>query len=549
MSFSDWHMHFVLGFAVLVPLAARRFASPTWSRSYTTAGRYYGALTLYLASQTLLYYLISAALLSGIGHAERVSPLASPLVVALFLGVLMPSLGVMRHLECVPREWARRLAEIPAYALRLVDELEQCEFRPPEHTQPQVRSVLASRGLADEGPDLPGTDAIVRRLRESACLLHQVRAWKDDRRLRRFVSGSLPEFDALEKRFDRLAIRLPRSFGNIERFAISLLGLLRRRAPASVAACAESDREVGEVLTAGARELLHDAREDVDAFRSSLCLYVARGVLSTEFTAGARLRRLQSLGFCPQPRQDHASKILMQCFTIIVACLFVSFAALGTGTGAHRGDVIELATKVIMIATMQVVALSLAIVPKQRYGFANPGLDGSPPRAFLLLVGSVAMLCAAPISVLFKSLISKDVVFGIEQLQHTYPWFLMCWFTATATAWLVQDDRWHDVGRPRQRLLDMLVMVIGMAATFLLVRAALVGINAPRIPPYEMILAVVTIGAFVGYLVPAEFRNTPVHRRHPLLVAGNQRSSAGVGDGRDSSRASAALESGALGSR
>lgn len=175
-----------------------------------------------------------------------------------------------------------------------------------------------------------------------------------------------------------------------------------------------------------------------------------------------------------------------------------------------------------MVATIQVIALATAILPKKRYGFANEDIYGRPPWAFIAGAGLLASVLAAVVGVGFRFVAFS---FKWEAARNDFfrywPWHLMAFSTAAVSAFLIQDSRWASASSLRaKRMKDALIMALSMPITMSFVLL----IDSSLVENKGMILSIgAVIGFLIGYIVPSAFRDQSSTRLSPRPLGGSSK--------------------------
>jgi hypothetical protein len=332
-------------------------------------------------------------------------------------------------------------------AARLVDTLVRAELHAPE-AEREVTLVLRLHGYDPHEETIPAAEPMRRLWLNAAVVFHQIRGWADDPGYRRFVVGAATEFDVLRQRFDQLSMKVVRVSETVDRLALW--------SPSASAASSDDANTAREIIT----RLYTDLREDVAFFWRNTCLFVAHGVLAVSATAGGRRRRLEAIGFALPTKNRHTSRVLAWAFVTYVV-IFVAFRVvplLLDQSHESRQQIWSGLVRAVMIATVQVVSMMVAILPKFRFGFANEDLHGRVSLSFVLGAGLTAALVAVPIQLWFNLLIYPTPTRAVGSFATSYPWLLMPFATAATFAYLVQDSRWSSLAsRARRRLADGLV--------------------------------------------------------------------------------------------
>lgn len=471
---------------VVFALAAEWFNRPGSIRSQTTAFKYHAGLCAYRFALALGFG--SAALLS----AEQVPPVV--VVVAMLAFRRAP---LVWRFDVWVRQALHQLIGARTEAGRLAETLTRAELQSPD-AEREVTLVLRLHGFDPDEETIPAAEPTRRLWLKAAVLFHQVRGWVDDPVYQRFVAGAATEFDVLRQRFDQLSMKVVRVSDTVDRLALT--------SPPSP----DDGHAMREIIT----RMYADLREDVAFFFRNACLFAAHGVLAVSLTARGRRSRLRHLGFSLEPKSRPTSRVLAWAFGAYVA-IFLAFRVvplLLTGAPADRAQIWNRLLMAVMIATIQVVSIMMAILPKFRFGFANEDIHGHVPLGFVLGAGLAATAVSMPIQIWFFLLTKPDWTSALHSFTSAYPWLLMPFVTAATFAYLVQDSRWSTLAsRAHQRLADGAVFTVTMVVATL-VSDYLLQANHPAFQPSDwqipwLRLAIaIAIGVVIGAMVPAECR-------------------------------------------
>lgn len=511
----------VLGFFILALLKWKRFGTPSWVRSYTTAGKYYLGQAAYLVFAGFLYLLLVAV-------AWRLTTRENPelgLIPLLILFILLLLLQ-FRPLSSLEGWFRKRLYDLIGYpieAYRLTEVMFRSKHSAPKPIEMEVKSLLQSRGYDPDKTWLPMEDPMRELWLKAAILFRLVRGWEGNKRYRGFLSNARVEFDGLRLRFDQLSFKVPRIFETVERFGI-LLSATQGAAPsasspdsADPSGRTEVQESIEKTVKATIDGLISDLREEVDFFLRNVCLFIARGVLSNTLTYKSCKRSLEELGFEVQESRPTPMSVLLKAAVIFMIGLAIPVAMSNLDTEEH------FPFRTGMIATLQVIALATAIFPKRRYGFANEDIYGHPPWAFILGAGGFAVVLAGLVGLGFRALAFKNWNAALNDFFCNLPWLLMVFSTTAVSAFLIQDSRWASTASLRaKRMRDAAVMASIMIITtaivlviFQLVQTHTSCDMASLLEHKYMIVATTgIIGFLIGYLVPSAFRDQGLPRRN-----------------------------------
>ena len=489
--------------------ASVRFNRPSWSRSYTTAARYYLALGGHILLYLLLLAVFYSVVLRGLvayGRSQGLS-LISPdglwIAVFLTLGVrAVPAVSVRT------RAGMHRLAGIPNNARDLAALLATSDVEPPSAVRETVQDLLLSRGFDTEEDCLPGTEPAYRLLTKAAALFVQLRRWDETPGFRRFVREARNDLDVLRRRFDRLSFSVARTYSLIER-----LGEIRHLHVQSSGESSVGTNELDVLLRRTATDLVADSCDDIGAFYDDACLLAARGAMATRPTDKGRAACLAQLGFKLKPRRAPKEyKILFVAFVLLYVGIWMFFSMVPRSA-------IDLQNKWLITVVSLIVfgSVAIAIVPKMRWGFANGGLLEKTPTRFVVGAGFCAVLFAVGVNLIAGAILIGGLPGALERLRNGSPYLPSMFVTAAAMAWLAQDHRWRSTPSPRRRRLWD-----GLTLGFLWLLFSFVGsgLRVVLLSPLELTQILQTavagfaIGGALGYVVPESAREVAVRTFH-----------------------------------
>ncbi|MGH8681679.1 MAG: hypothetical protein ACREVP_09280 [Burkholderiales bacterium] len=498
-----------IGLIAVIWLAGRRFNTPRPVRTYTTALRYFWGSAAYVVTGAALYVLLHSLLARAVDLRDTA---ALGALVLTGLAVRLP--GASRADRWL-RQKLQRLIGYPAEAHRLASTLSVAPFVPAAAVRDEVRFVLQGRGYDLDNGWLPVAEPVRDLWFRAAALFQQVLQWERDPRFGSFASTACDEFAVLRQRFDQLSLKVVRVLETIEQIGGLWIRADAKPRPAEgtpkPAQSDEAQQQFRTELRAIVSRLLADLREDVAFFYRNLCLFVARGIFTECVWARRRQRELAKLGFDLPPRERARTMLVLASVFLFY---FVAFLLALTG---KVGGLLEELPRIAMIALVQALAVGVAVVPKQLFGFANENLRGRTPWGFVLGAGFGAVLVALPVQIAFAA-VWVDGGDWTDVFRRLIPWLAMPFAAASSLAFLVQDGRWARVDSSTgRRLADVLVLV----CTFGLAVCAARGMQylmADRVWALETavrdawLIAVIAVG--IGAMVPNTFR-------HPLARGGS----------------------------
>jgi hypothetical protein len=501
---------FVIGFVAVIWLAARRFNTPRPVRTYTCMVRYLWGSAAYVAAGAVLYVVAYSFLARAV-----LSPAYAALGAVLLIGFALRLPGASRVDRWI-RERLQRAIGYPAEAHRFAAALAIAPFAPSAEVRDEVKVMLQGRGYDLDDDWLPAAEPIRKLWFRIATLFQQVRGWDRDVRFGGFVWLAHDEFDVLRQRFDQLSLKVVRVLETIEQ--LGRLWVCADEAGLSASApqrdpSGEVTQRMGNDLRGIISRLLADLRQDLAFFNHNLCLFVSRAVLTECVSARGRHRQLVKLGFDVAPERPSTANVIALTFAFYFAAFLVFLTPILTG---KVPDLSTSLSKIAIVALIQVLAVTIAIVPKPLFGFANENLRGETPWRFVLSAGLAAAVLALPLLLAFHWLVGTAGAGACVRaggLTVMLPWLLMPFVTAASLAFLIQDGRWARIDSPlAQRFADVAVMVVVLGLALCAARGTqylFVGCDWSNPARDAWLMGIIAVG--IGYMIPNTFRR-PVPR-------------------------------------
>jgi hypothetical protein len=391
------------------------------------------------------------------------------------------------------------MAGIPDHAKRRAAFLADGEFEPDAKFVEQARCTLSSRGIDLDSDWLPPARPTHRLLLRATALFIQLREWEFAPRFIKFAREAQNELDLQRRRFERLSFRVSRTLSSIERLA-EIKHQFTRSTPNP------PSTEVDGLMKKIVNDLIADSCEDIIAFYDDACLLAVRGAMLTQSTRKGRAALLRRLGFRrPSPPAPVGYGILIPTALLLYVGMWVFFLILPTPHADIHAKALIAVISIVLLGS-----ISMAIIPKRRWGFANTGLHGRTPYSFVIGAGLCAVLFAVIVHLTAGALLIGGIAGALERLHASSPWLLGVFGTGATMAWLVQDTRWdHTPSRWMRRLRDAAVFGAVWVSTTLVGEALDFEINHHLI--LSLTLAKVVLGSFVfggliGYTIPEGVR-------------------------------------------
>ena len=486
-----------LGAVFIVFHAAGRFNTPATNRSSTTAGRYFLGLFCYCLVGLVFYTTLVQFphLLAFVMQGEEASvdawarQLSSPLLVALLLTVLLPKLPFLNEVDNWIRRQLQNMAAIPYEVRRLSAELRHGKLEVSEDLQADVRQRLETVGFQPQNINFEPGRTPTHLWTRLAVLLAKLEDWESDRKMSGYLAAFPDEVVRLRKRYEQLIPKAKTCF-----------------------------RLLNESAAGGATSRTHEAvvryQEDfvelIAELHGALLDFISRGVLHSELTDGARLKRLRELGFRVEWRR--APFTFNQIMLLFGMVFLVMLAGMAIFSGATNGMTFgNMLTRRLMVAIIYCVAVACAVFPKEQWKFARHQPGEVRPIAFYIVSGLMAVALNQFISLLFGCFLMRSIEGGLQRFLVTYPWFLSTFATTVTIGVLIDNGRLPHLARWQQRALEGLTQGLVMTGVsylvhiWLLDRVQQVG-SVPanyRVPELDqMMIMAGIIGFILGFCVP-----------------------------------------------
>lgn len=490
----------ILGLAVVIVYGAQRFDSPVHLRATTTFARYMAAKLFYVASVVFLFVLLagvltdpqSVILLLGGGTVpgdvtKETSSMPGPLLSALFLTALLPSLPVLKNIDLWMKMQFQQLGNIPFEIRQLSGRLNQSAFKVPASQQHELEEELAawSNGDADIAATLSPNDIRARMTRLASMVL-TVRKWKDEPRYGQYVE----EHKNTEQEINRL-------YGGIKTALVGVWMAARK--------AGESAKNVVEVAE---RQL----RDEITLLQKLLNDFISGGILQCERSKSSRAMSIRAVGFIDV--EEGRAPLRVDQIAGMAIAIFLSMAAVALLCANWFGDADFGRTFgiIVMVSMIYVVAIIVAIYPKSVWREADIRALGHRPYAAYLATVVIAVVLAFFIALAFKYVFFFDLNFvaSLEDSLKRWPWLVMSGGAAFVVAWAADDFAIDPKSAPK---LIRVYEAVGVAAVFVLLQwfvqsllvseAGTVGEqlqHADRFP--RRLLTAGMVGLVIGYGVP-----------------------------------------------
>jgi hypothetical protein len=515
-------------FAVLLVIvfAHSRFNTPSNTRYSTTIGQFYFAEVAYITCNLLLL-----VLMSGLVHAspevlkllaggdptqipEGIEGISAPLVAALVMTTLLPHSPVISQIDKFLLDRFRALGNIPVEVRRLAALLRDARLEIPpaaaaeaaRYVDQQLESPEALQVfLKANAPDQP--EYIFNRVLYLASRLKQ---WESHERFSGDCVQFREDFDGIFKELDEL-VKLTSRFAAI----------FSQPAKGSSDAIARAHGELRKRILA-----------DCEALNREICDFLARAILHSVRTRREREATIRDLGLViPEGAEVGLSATKVVTFaTSVFLIFFTGLSLLGFVLNGYEVKVHRLFGIALLVAIINGVAIYSAIMPKQFWGFANIHKLGMRPVIGYFVSGLIAIVGAAAIGFVFRSLLYMNFDCAILLSLGSSPWLSMAFVEAVMLA-LLADNYASDPQRAPKwaRYAEALAQGGVQACVAYYIVQALGDIRTmippiqssiaspgpscflPKPPPWQIPCTITfLIGVFLGYTVPHWYRNRTV---------------------------------------
>jgi len=504
-------------FAVLLVIvfAHSRFNTPSNTRYSTTIGQFYFAEIAYITCNLLLL-----VLLSGLIHAspevlkllaggdptqipEGIEGISAPLVAALVMTTLLPHSPVISQIDKLLLDRFRALGNIPVEVRRLAALLRDAKLEIPpaaaaeaaRYIDQQLESPEALQAfLKANAPDRP--EYIFNRV---LYLASRLKRWESHEKFSGDCVQFREDFDGIFKKLDEL-VKLTSRFASI----------FSQPATGGTDSMARAHGELRKRILA-----------DCEALNREICDFLARAILHSIHSRRERDATIRDLGFAiPEGAEAGLSATKVVTFAASVFLIFFTgLSLLGFLLNDYEVKVHRLFGIALLVAIINGVAIYCAIMPKQFWGFADIRKLGMRPVIGYFVSGLMAIIGAAAISFVFRSLLYMNFDCAISLSLASSPWLAIAFSEAVMLALLADNyardpqhaPKWARYaealaqGGMQAGVAYYVVQVLGDIAGTI---QPIEGCRLPSPPPWYAPCAVsFLIGAFLGFTVPHWYRN------------------------------------------
>jgi hypothetical protein len=302
-----------------------RFHSLKGTRSYTRGASYCWGILCFIAPFSTFYMLLT----------EFVSPIeAIWLVISAWL------------VPWIPKSWRHlcyKMAQIPDYAYRLKEVLLAAPFDIRAKDRDLVERELTRYGFS--AIDLRAVHATVIQARfiKIATVMHHLEEWETQYHL--FMERNSEIYHSLLQSFDLLSFKIIRAIKSVSRIDRAIITERGQSAQSddwttletlSTSAKAEPIDRLQSAAQAAMGTVIEDLRKDIDLLLDHILLFVARGVLSNEWSFSRRRNKLESTGFKITQQPPSVVPSVLMVLVILAACSLAWFSIIGIATGAMK---------------------------------------------------------------------------------------------------------------------------------------------------------------------------------------------------------------------
>ncbi len=492
-----------------------RFNTPKTNRASTTLAQFYLTGFAYVASCLVLYLLVSRLIADNpqtlrflgfdAGAQSDVANLSAPLLAALLMTTLLPSVPVLQRIDVWLLEFFQRLGSIPQEVMRLSTQIFGAGLAVLPRDQDAYRAALDDlAGFPEElRPEFlfEPTEKIRFRFTRIVVMFLILKRWQASRRYGPFFADYADEFRALCDRFTTFLDEAKRFFP-ILKIMISV--------PA------------GDPIDPSLAECRRSFKARMEEINRESCDFMARALLICERGSKNVFDRLHDVGFVIAT--ERSAVLDINRFVSIISCIFFVFLGGGAllGSFLHQQMPIQRLIGIsLMLATTYGAAVACAIIPKQLWSLADIREVGHRPAIGYVASGVFALLAAGGISLLFNIILEWDVMRGFQHFFMSYPWLSMSFLAACFLAFLCDDRATQAAPEPVWlRWLEAGGMAVVLMAGGMLVRqwlSQIPDLPPARIPDPRFLLPIeCALGLLLGGTVPYWYRRTALR---PLQAA------------------------------
>jgi hypothetical protein len=475
--------------------AGNRFATPRTLRSETTRFQYYSSYVTYVVSCIGLLMFLSwilahkpallGMLYSGSPIPEELKGLDAPLVAALVLTTLLPSVPVLRDLDSAMLRFFHRMGAIPLGAVRWAQRMNMAQLTISEQLVADTKFYIANSTLLPDSlaaqlqPDFALDSA---RFRFTRCLalyvaLSNLSGW----------AGYSVDFPEERAAFEK---KMSSFFAQSVAYFTLTNQLVQRQ--------------------------LDPATDSVDQFRAyaldayeDIRLMLARVLLYSSNSDAEVAHQLANIGFSIQrPSLIRLPFNLLSLDFAGVVVLFVIVAVSLTDDG-NFGRPLAIG---MLVAINQSIGAMCALAPKQLWNFADYRSAKERPVLSYLISGACTLTITLPISFGFYLLRTHFPIDGVQPVltfAAQAKWLLLPTVLSIALAFACDDavETDHEWWWLKWVESAALAALMGLSG-FIVMRW--LNVNQPAVQHLQLIPSLLSaaIGALFGATIPYWYRKS-----------------------------------------
>ena len=380
----SFHAGHGLALLLVVFYAWSRFNTPKTVRSQTSRFQFFASGATYVLSCVGLWIAVTLAIQKNphwlaILHpasveGTKLEGLEAPLVAALMLTTLLPSVPVLQQVDIKILMFFHKMGAIPFGAVRWAQRMRDAAFEMPERLIEEVREYIRDN---DELPDVlvagmsTDKDGAPQQYHFTRILVLYI--WLTKYKSNARFAADFPEdVDAFEKRMKSYFAHCVGFFTVVAQLSSQQLAALPESAKTFPA-------------------LSKEAYEDVRLMLARLLLY------STNREAQIA-DKLKSLGFRIAPQKGVAFPFNLLALDWLCVVLLFGAIAILTANGSSGDAITRRLTIGLLVAVNHRVAAAFAILPKQLWAFANRACERERPVLAYLMSGVLTLTVVLALS-------------------------------------------------------------------------------------------------------------------------------------------------------
>ena len=507
ISFLDSAVNAVGGPLLVALFYFFRFNSLRGTRSYTTRLLYHFGLLTFITPFVSAYFL-----LSGLSDIEAVW-------VLIFVW-LIPVLPMWRS-------FCQRIAQIPSYAHSMQQMLAAAPFELPAEDLPAIRRKVARFGYHLDDFHAVQSTSIQSRFLKITAIMHHLDGWS--RNGATFMQRNSEQYSELRRNYDLLSFKAIRTLRSTSAIYGAIMDDTKVEpddwgALDQLACHDQSASRLQSASQTASGSMLEDLRKDMDFLLNNLFLFLARGVLASEWNFARCRRRLETIGFKIERSTPSLSQTIIGVLTVTTIWSLIWLIPL-TANGLQAPTTI--ARTFVLPAANIILNILVVYYFKRNFAFANEGVRSKYPIEFILTVGILTAFLMLPLRSVF------DYFQYPEQFVHVFlhglPLSFFSWSVGATTALLMQDAMWDQFKSVRmRRIMDAIVFGTCMVLSIMVLLTFHQFFPIPQMAPMDkpgMVFVAFalsfSLGFVIGYLVMARVREAAslsAVRTHPTPI-------------------------------